>query len=468
MSAFDNLYKMLPVWAQNAAISTYGIYWHWLRFGAGFRDYVQDFQSRERFSLDEWQNWLRQQLIDVLSISVDHVPYYKEQYSIPQKEAAKTGDLSALPLLEKQIARDFPRSLVRSDLSPKEYGYHTSGTTGTPIVSIWTRAENRKLLALREARSANWAGVSFSMPRATFSGRMIVPDPQSSGPYYRYNAAEKQVYFSAFHLKPDTAKAYIAALWKHKTEWLTGYANSYYHLAQFMLDQGIKPPPLKAVITTSEKLTPEMRTVMETAYKCRVYEEYSIVENALFVSECEHGRMHVSPDAGIVEILRPDGKPCEPGEIGEVVCTCLARTYQPLIRYRLGDLASWSVEACPCGRNMPVIEEIIGRIEDVVIGSDGRQLMRFHGVFTDQPQVVEGQIIQEALDHVHVKIVPKPAFSHLDVANIVSRVQNRLGAATRVTVETVSEIPRSASGKFRAVICNIPPEEKERIRQSRQ
>ncbi len=88
----------------------------------------------------------------------------------------------------------------------------------------------------------------------------------------------------------------------------------------------------------------------------KVYEEYSTVESALFASECEYGRLHVSPEVGIVEILRPDGTPCEPGEIGEVVATCLFRSYQPLIRFKLGDLTAWDPEPCPCGRQMPVIK----------------------------------------------------------------------------------------------------------------
>ena len=247
----------------------------------------------------------------------------------------------------------------------------------------------------------------------------------------------------------------MEALRKHHIEWMTGYSVSYYLLAKFILEKDIEAPPLKAVITTSEKLTSDMREVMEEAYQCRVYEEYSTVENALFASECECGNLHVSPDAGIVEILRPDGTPCGPGEVGEVVATCLIRDYQPLIRYRLGDLAAWSEELCPCGRQMPVIKEVVGRIEDVVVGSDGRQMVRFHGIFTDQPHVREGQIIQESLSHIHVKIVPIDEFNFKDVNDIISRVQQRLGKSVKVTVEKVDSIPRTKSGKFKAVVSKL-------------
>jgi phenylacetate-CoA ligase len=237
---------------------------------------------------------------------------------------------------------------------------------------------------------------------------------------------------------------------------MTGYSFSYYTLARFIIEQQLEVPPLKAVITTSEKLTRDMRTVMEQAYRCRVYEEYSTVENVLFASECEAGGLHVSPDAGVVEILRSDGTPCPPGEVGEVVATCLMRDYQPLIRFRLGDMAEWADRACACGRAMPLLLEVTGRIEDAVVGPDGREMVRFHGIFVEQPNVREGQIIQEELRRIRVKVVTANGFGEADTQDIVRRVQQRLGAQVEVIVEPVSDIPRTKAGKFQAVVSLLP------------
>jgi phenylacetate-CoA ligase len=236
--------------------------------------------------------------------------------------------------------------------------------------------------------------------------------------------------------------------------WLTGYAVSYHLLARHILERGLRVPPLKAVITTSEKVTPQMREVMEQAYGCGVFEEYGTVENAVFASQCEHGRLHASPDAGVVEILRPDGSACEPGEAGEVVATGFIRRYQPFIRYRVGDVAAWDPAPCACGRHMPVLREIVGRIEDVVVGPDGRQMVRFHGIFIGQPHVVEGQVIQEALDRIRVKVVPTADFGPEDVQDIRQRIRQRLGEV-EVVVEPVEAIERNASGKFQAVVSRI-------------
>ena len=456
MSLYDQIYKFLPVPIQNLVVSTYGLYWFWLRFSGNYKNFEKGYRERDRFTQEQWKVYQQKNLQHLLSICIQEIPYYQKNWSEIQKQSALDGLLAELPLLEKDPFRSKPRAFTRQGCKPfPEIVAATSGSTGTPIKTLWTVSEVRDSLAVREVRSARWAGVSFKMPRATFSGRMVEPNPESKGPFYRFNQVEKQVYFSAFHLRPDTAHFYVEALRKHKIEWMTGYAVSFYLLAKFILEKNLEVPPLKAIITTSEKLTPEMRTVMEKAYDCRIFEEYSTVENSLFASECEHGRLHVSPDVGIVEILRPDGAPCDPSEVGEVVTTCLMRSYQVFIRYRLGDLASWDPEPCPCGREMPVIKEVVGRLEDVVIGPDGRQMVRFHGIFVNQPHVVEGQIIQEALDLIRVKIVPTSDFDQTDIVNVEKRMKQRLGESVKVIVETVSEIPRTKAGKFKAVISNL-------------
>lgn len=447
------LYAALPVAGQHAAVTAYGAYWKWLRFGPGYKSALRGYLERERLGQVDLERYQRDALASVLRAAATHVPYYRRTWSTAEKRAAERGVLQDLPLLEKEPLRTDARDFCRDDVSHRlQFTFHTSGSTGTPIASIWRPHEIRDSLALREARSARWAGVSFALPRSTFSGRMVEPDPDSSGPFYRYNAVERQIYLSPFHLRPDTAAVYAEAFRRHRIRWATGYAVSYYLFAKFILDAGVDMPKLDAVVTTSEKLTAPMRDVMERAFGGRIAEEYSTVENALFASECEHGSLHVSSDAGIVEILRDDGSTCDPGEVGEVVATCLMRDHQPLIRFRLGDLGAWAPDPCRCGRSLPVIAEVTGRIEDVLVGPDGRQLVRFHGIFVDQPNVVEGQVVQETRERFRVKVVPGRAFGPDDVANIEARMHQRLGAAAEVIVESVPAIPRTASGKFRAVV----------------
>ena len=77
------------------------------------------------------------------------------------------------------------------------------------------------------------------------------------------------------------------------------------------------------------------------------------------------------------------------------------------------------------------------------------------GVFVNQPHVREGQVIQEALDFIRIKVVPTGDFGRQDIDDIVHRVQQRLGEKVRVAVEPVKEIPRTKAGKFQAVVSNL-------------
>jgi phenylacetate-CoA ligase len=461
MGFAENIYSRLPRAGQDLAASAFGVYRHWLRFGHGYDALLTGYRQREFWSREALTMFEQQRLVSLLTAAAAHVPHYRETWSAEEKSAARAGRLTDLPLLSKDPIRAAPDKFARDDRRPRpRFTFNTSGSSGTPISTYWTASEVRESRALREARSGNWAGTSFREGRATFSGRMVVPNPNSTGPFHRFNRAEDQVYFSAFHLSARTAPQYVEALRRHRTQWLTGYAVSYYLLARHILDLGLEVPPLKAVITTSEKVTPQMRAVMEQAYRCRVFEEYSTVENAVFASECEHGRLHVSTDSGLVEILRPDGSPCGPGESGEVVATSFVRQHQPFIRYRLGDMAAWDDAPCPCGRQFPVLKEVLGRMEDVVVGPDGRQMVRFHGIFVGLPAVVEGQIVQETLDRIRVKVVPGAGYADTERAEIASRIRQRLGDV-QVVLEEVTSIPRTKAGKFKAVVSllNAPSAE---------
>jgi len=104
---------------------------------------------------------------------------------------------------------------------------------------------------------------------------------------------------------------------------------------------------------------------------------------------------------------------------------------------------------------MPTLREVVGRVEDVIVGPDGRAGVRLDRLFTEQPNIRQAQIIQEAPDRLRVLIVPAPEFGEAEVRNIVLRARERMGPSVQVTVETVERIPLTAAGKFRAVLSHV-------------
>lgn len=129
---------------------------------------------------------------------------------------------------------------------------------------------------------------------------------------------------------------------------------------------------------------------------------------------------------------------------------------QFLVRYDIGDTGTWSDRICACGRShLPVLQQLTGRLEDVVIGPDGRELVRFHSLFINLPHVLQDQVVQESLDRLHVRVIADEGFGPAQVQEIQHRLTSRLGDV-RVTVERAVELERTSRGKVRAVISHLP------------
>jgi phenylacetate-CoA ligase len=103
---------------------------------------------------------------------------------------------------------------------------------------------------------------------------------------------------------------------------------------------------------------------------------------------------------------------------------------------------------------MPVVDEIIGRLEDVVVAKDGREMVRFHSIFTGMPNIIKGQVVQEAIDDITLNIVAVSPLTESEKQILKERLYNQLGNVN-VYISELKEIPAGANGKFRAVISKI-------------
>jgi phenylacetate-CoA ligase len=124
----------------------------------------------------------------------------------------------------------------------------------------------------------------------------------------------------------------------------------------------------------------------------------------------------------------------------------------PLIRYRIGDLGAWDAGPCPCGRALPRLRNVAGRVTDFLVGGDGRLVS---GVFlatylvAHRPSLGQVQIVQERAGHVRYRICPSPAFrSDADLDYLHEATRRHLGADAVIDWELVEELRPGPSGKF--------------------
>lgn len=458
---YSNLYFKAPVLIQNIAISLYGLYWKKRRFGGDFEKEFELFRSRNRFSKQQWYEYQEKELRKLLVHSFTNVPFYKKKYtdagfSLGDFQIFKLRDLNKLPFLEKEELRQFGKTKLLSNTKNKGDFYSSSGSTGTPTSIYYSREFHQKWSAAFEVRIREWAGVSRYTPRGMIGGRKIVKS--NKPPYYRYNYFEKQTYFSAYHIGPSNINSYLKGIIDGKVEYMTGYAMSNYLLAKEFEKAGIIPPKMKAIITSSETLTNEMRRTLEKVYDCKVFDSYSGVEACSLISESYDGRLFNSPDVGIIEVLDKKGNNVKENETGELISTGLLNYDQPLIRYKIGDRISLAnVNDFNDQIQMPVIKSINGRIEDVITGPNGNIMVRFHSIFIDINGLIASQIIQQTISHIVLKLViDNNYYNAVNSETIMTdRLKYQLGDSINILFEYVNELPLTSSGKIKAVISRI-------------
>lgn len=451
----EQLYHRAPYPVRVAVASARGAMLRQRRYDRLTDRLVAEALDRERWTDGEWDGWRSERLALILATASDHVHAYA---GIPLgDDAVGAGSLSGLPLLAKTRLRADPRSFVRDDAPRGLIEEHTSGTTATPLSLYISRPDYRYWYALAEARWRRWYGVSRHERWAIVGGQPIVPPAATEPPFWVWNAALHQLYMSSYHVSERTAADYVRAIDDHRVTYLLGYPSSIHALAEVCRANGIRPRALRVVVANAEPVLAHQRESISEVFGCPVRETYGMAEYVVAASECDHGTLHLWPEAGILEVLdRDEDTPVRAGDLGRFACTGLINTTMPLIRYLVGDAGSLAPpnERCDCGRTLPILRSVEGRMDDLVRTPDGRLIGRLDPVFKGSLPISSAQIIQEELDRFRVLVVPADGYGPETAASITDRLRARVGDV-RVEIEQVDQLPTGANGKFKAVVSHV-------------
>lgn len=468
MTTMLNIYHRLPAPVRSAAATLRGFYLRRWRYGPESERLAEAAIERDNWSAAQWRAWREQRLAWILHRAATRVPYYRLHWAARRRHGDRVSweYLEHWAPLEKDRLRDNPRMFVADDCDPRRMlREQTSGTTGKPL-DIWrSRPTYENLYAIADARTERWHGIPHGARWARLGGQLVTPVRQRRPPFWVWNAAMHQLYMSSYHLAPDLVPHYLDALRRYRITFLAAYPSSLLSLAQEALRLGRTDLRMLAVFTNAEPLTTEQREVIGQAFQCRVLETYGMTESVAAASECEASGLHQWPEIGHIEVWDENG-PIPHGQPGEFLCTGLLNADMPLIRYRVGDRGRLALDSapCACGRSLPRITEVEGRTSDQLVTPDGRMVFWLNPVFYGLP-IRQSQIVQESLTRVRVKVAPAPEFRPQDERTIAERLRDRLGEVA-VHLERVTEIPRTANGKVRAVVCNLSPEERAQALQS--
>jgi phenylacetate-CoA ligase len=285
------------------------------------------------------------------------VPFYRR--------GGGADDFCALPTTTRaDLARE-PWSFVPDDQPLDDLiTYPTSGTTGHPLlVPSHPEAAARYVPLLRRALAQHGVRLEGG------PGRVAVVLVGFQGRTYTFASVCSllgEAGFVKLNLNPadwrdpaDRARFLDAC----DPEVYSGDPLSFRELAQLPL----RTRP-RALVSTAMALLPAWRARLEAHFGCPVVDVYSLNEAGPVAAAGARGHV-VLPHDLYVEVLRPNGTPCRPGERGEVALTGGRNPFLPLLRYRTGDWA-----ALEFAGPLPVLAGLEGRPPTVFRSAAGAEV----------------------------------------------------------------------------------------------
>jgi phenylacetate-CoA ligase len=248
--------------------------------------------------------------------------------------------------------------------------------------------------------------------------------------------------------------------------YLITYPSALHAILAMLARDGRGLPTLREVRTVGETLSPATRGLCRDVLDLPIVDAYSAQEVGYVALQCPDAapdddpdgvRYHVQAERLLVEVLRDDGAPCAPGEIGRVVVTDLHNFATPLLRYELGDYAEVG-PPCRCGRGLPVLRRIVGRTRNMLVYPDGRTVWPTFTIACRAASPYDAiQLVQERPDALRLRVVPDPAAGPVDHPALIAALRQCFGYPFAVTIEEVAALGRTPAGKLEEFISTLAP-----------
>jgi len=422
-------------------------YYHWL----------QKTQWWPPEQLRELQNTKLRALV---KHAYENVPYYHrifEERGLTAGDIQTEDDLSKLPILTKNdIRHNFNDMLAKDFKKWKPIPNSTGGSTGEPLQYYITK-DVASITWAGAFRWWGWAGYKIGDKRIKFGGSSVVPNKPPNLFEITRSKLERNLPLSVLIMNDAKYDNYINIIYSYKPKFIYGYALSLYLLADYCKSHKINNIHFDAVFSTAEVLLPNYRTAIENQFKCEVFDGYGSYDGGGQAGECQaHQGFHISVEKVILEILDENRQRLPPGKSGRIIVTDLHNYATPFVRYEVGDVGMLADKPCVCGRGLPILKSIEGRITDIIRLSNGitLSLHLITKLFKDCP-VKQYQLIQVAKDELLVRVVKDINYSDWDTENIISILRYHMGNEIKIEIELCENIPVEHNSKYKFVISRI-------------
>ena len=403
----------------------------------------------------------QKKLINLLLHSKNNVPYYEKL--LQSIEVNNINHFTYIPFLSNEIIRDNYDKLKAINLNQRRFKYNsTSGSTGQALKFYSDRNGNhyRHACTIRgdswtgwrygEAKLILWGAIKDTNKSQTIKGRIIYSK-------LLFNTTM----LSSFNMTNNDMIKYIDIINKNKPTLIIGYPSSLELFSQFIKKENLSIHTPKGLITGGETLYNNQRNIIQEVFHSKVLNRYGSRDVGHVANECElQNGLHISSDRVYVELINENGGKCEPGEIGEIVVTDLDNYVFPFIRYKTGDLGVYTDRICPCGKPFPLLESVVGRTFDLIIGTNGNRVSGNYFSLSLKYSIkgIESfQVVQNKINTVNLNLKVNSEYNIKEEYKLIKLLKKKLGKEMNIIIEKVDNIQNTASGKHRWVISKVSP-----------
>ncbi|HYQ28188.1 MAG TPA: glycosyltransferase [Polyangiaceae bacterium] len=393
------------------------------------------------------------------------VPYYRarmQERGLRPDDIRGQDDLHKLPMLTKADVRQHLHfDIMQEGIRHSEIlKISTSGSTGEPFVCYADRSQ----LEFRWAatlRSQEWTGYRFGDPTVRLWHQTIGMSQSQAFKEHLDAFFANRHFIPVFEMTEQGLEQVVRAISDKEPVLVDGYAEAFNFIAGFLESRGGLNFRPKALMSSAQTLPPQSRALIEKAFGCSVFDKYGSREFSGIAYETDaHNGHAVVAEGYIVEIL-VDGRPALPGEVGEVVITDLNNYCMPFVRYRIGDLAQAIDNSTPsvCGRGLPRIGEIQGRVQSIIQGTDGHFVpgtFFAHALKEFDYAISRFQVVQEEVGAIKFRVVKAPRYSDETLDSIKALIRRYLGEGLRIDVVFEDNIEMVRTGKHLASVSKLP------------
>jgi phenylacetate-CoA ligase len=420
------------------------------------RKYEADYRFLLRsqwWSRDELQAFQWAELSKLIRLAASSTPYYQELFrriGLEPGDVKNWDDFRRIPILRREDVVQNKERLASATVPRSGLLSHaTGGSSGVPV-GFYRTWESYDWRIACTRRAYGWSGHAPGEKSLLLWGAPVGKVPVLAKWRTRVaNGLMRSEVIPTFVQNDAVWQAITGRYQAFRPRFLIGYASSLVRFARYVAEKKLRLAAPRAIISAAEGMQAQERKFLSETIGAPVFNTYGSREFMSIGGECEfHSGLHINSENILLEVESPNSSEASP-----LLVTDLHNAGTVFLRYSIGDVGTLSAERCACGRSLPLLASVQGRVVDTLELENGRKVqgLFFPHILKDIPEILSYQVKQLSPQAVEVRAVLSQEISARSQALFDSEMKKVLGN-TEVTLRRVEELETSGSGKVKVVI----------------